>query len=690
MTSTPATSLPNAATAPRAVSRPGWVWIAVIAALFICLHGDFLWRTVRIATNAPSPSVAAVLKNLLSGSLNQDWSHSLVIPFIAIYYVYQRRADLARAPRRLCWPGLAVFFLGLISYAWWISPGRNDMLQGYSMIVALFGLVLFMLGPAVMRIAWFPIVYLVFAVKVSDRLWDEIAFRLQILAAHGATVALKFLTIDASVEGSTINISRGVNAVKHLNVAEACAGLRMLMAFMAMGVAVAFLVKRAWWQRLVLVLMTVPIAVAVNVARVTVMGLLVIVNDQLAAGDVHKFIGLLMLIPALGLFLLLGWVLDHLLIQDEPAGGAKPAAAPAPAEPAAAPARPAWIAQGAAFGVFFSLLVGLAYLLLFASVRPGFLGDWLTRPVATALLAVAAAALGAGVWGARRISAPHGPGQERRPQAFGLAFGAGALACGVIGLNGILWANGVVRHRETVEVRRPLFQIPSKMGSWSKVGEDRRISAEEEEELGTRQHIMRVYRDNSLPEGTPGSEVNLHVAYYTGTPDTVPHVPERCFVAGGLQNRGVNRVPMKLEGSQYTRGLTGAYTARSYLHNGSVTIPAIEFDATRFTFGLRGNHQANVFYFFAANGRFLATPDLVRLQGFDPRDRYSYYCKIEVGTLDVEDPQAALLRAQAFLAAALPEIMACLPDWDDVTQGRWPVRSAAGVPAATTPRGTRE
>ena len=123
---------------------------------------------------------------------------------------------------------------------------------------------------------------------------------------------------------------------------------------------------------------------------------------------------------------------------------------------------------------------------------------------------------------------------------------------------------------------------------------------------------------------------------------------------------------------------------------GNVAIPAVDFDATRFTFGLRGNRQANVFYFFAANGRFLATPDMVRLQGFDPRDRYSYYCKIEVGTLDVEDPEAALLRSESFLSAALPEIMACLPDWDDVTHGRWPVRKSSEASAPASPRGARE
>lgn len=77
-------------------------------------------------------------------------------------------------------------------------------------------------------------------------------------------------------------------------------------------------------------------------------------------------------------------------------------------------------------------------------------------------------------------------------------------------------------------------------------------------------------------------------------------------------------------------------------------------------------------YFFAANGRFLATPDHVRLQGFDLADRYSYYCKIEVGVHLVKDPEQAVELAGRFLSELLPEIMTCLPDWVDVLEGRWP------------------
>ena len=89
-----------------------------------------------------------------------------------------------------------------------------------------------------------------------------------------------------------------------------------------MGVALAFLWDRAWWQRLVMISMAIPIALAVNIGRVTALGLIYLVDKRYAQGDFHIFVGMLMLIPAAGLFLLLGWVLDQIIVRDEHEGDA--------------------------------------------------------------------------------------------------------------------------------------------------------------------------------------------------------------------------------------------------------------------------------------------------------------------------------------------------------------------------------
>jgi exosortase len=179
--------------------------------------------------------------------------------------------------------------------------------------------------------------------------YSAIAWPLQRLAAMAAVGALRLTGVDADQEGARINIA----GTTSLNVAEACAGMRSLMTFISLGAAVAFLSNRPLWQRIVMVLSAIPIAIFCNVMRVTGQGLLhYYVSPQLSADFAHEFVGLVMLVPAFFLILLVGWVMDQLFIEevDQPKAGtikARRRNPPAPAaasssneSPATAPRRP--------------------------------------------------------------------------------------------------------------------------------------------------------------------------------------------------------------------------------------------------------------------------------------------------------------------------------------------------------------
>jgi exosortase len=274
-----------------------WWRIALIVALFVPLHWDIIGRLIRFAWT------------------DGDWSHAFIVPLISLYFVHQRRDDLKAIEPRTCWWALPLLLIGMAGYFLSIYPIRNDMLKGYFMILEIFAIVLLLAGPRVIMITWLPIVYLVFAVKVSQKYWTIIAENLQLLAAKSSVVTLQLFGIDATVSGTTIDLWHGMQPLGSLNVAEACSGLRMLMTFIALGVAMAYLWDRPWWARLTMVLLTVPIAVVVNVGRVTVIGLLYLIDPKYSAGDFHLFMGMLMLIPACGLFLLLGWVLNKIVLH---------------------------------------------------------------------------------------------------------------------------------------------------------------------------------------------------------------------------------------------------------------------------------------------------------------------------------------------------------------------------------------
>ena len=169
-----------------------------------------------------------------------------------------------------------------------------------------------------MKVAWFPIVFLVCALPWPELVYSKVAWPLQHLAASVAVGTLRFTGVDAVQHRHKI-IMLGTTAgrIDTLNVAEACAGLRSLMTFISVGAAVAFLSIRPLWQKLVITVSAIPIAVFCNVMRVSGQGLLDHYwSQELSEGFAHQFVGIVMLVPGFFLILLAGWLLDKLFIEE--------------------------------------------------------------------------------------------------------------------------------------------------------------------------------------------------------------------------------------------------------------------------------------------------------------------------------------------------------------------------------------
>ncbi|MEM9250809.1 MAG: exosortase/archaeosortase family protein [Planctomycetota bacterium] len=705
MTTAHAPDLRRGAAAPLAEpsGRPmvAWVVTGLIGVLFCAMFWNFLFRSFRFARQ----------------DIN-DWGHILIIPVLAGVLLYQRWDRLRALPIRPAWVGLPILVAGIVSYAFWIHPGRNDMLQGYSMIVALFGLVWLLFGTRAMPILSIPVLFLVLGVKISDRIWAGIALQLQHIAADLSTRALQVLTMvvpgfhDADRNGSVIELvfsKNGVLVHESLNVAEACAGLRMLMAFITLGAAAAFLVKRTWWQRVAMIGLAVPIAILVNCGRVTTLGLLYQIDPELASGDFHTFVGMLMLIPAAGLFLLTGWALERIVVREDSANAKSPPANAAP------PAQPdAWIneppSRPGAAAVVWAIISGLGvaatavatYAVALSLPKPAIalplvptLLDQMLGPMLVIVgLPTLAAAVVASVllWlvplalPALRVPA-HGGGTTARAQRLvAAAFVASLLGGAAVAQFSALHLSKAHLVKLPVPIERHLYEMPNRLGSWKIVRDSPPLSKDVLDELGTTEYISRMYQDTAAKDGGPGALVLLHMAYYTGTPDTVPHVPERCFVGGGATPvGGPDVVPLTVDSPMFVVDADDQgepiILAPSGLARDEVRLPAKQFDATIFSFqGTEAADVSSVLYFFVANDKALATPDQVRAHGFSIADKHSYYCKVELQWFGVSDPEVVKSRSEAFLASAMPEIMACLPDWQAVQAGQWPPQEAATPP----------
>ncbi|MHC4946885.1 MAG: exosortase/archaeosortase family protein [Planctomycetota bacterium] len=280
---------------------------AVLAALFTWMFWDFLSTQVRWAVR-----------------MQADWGHTLVIPLIAGYFVYLGRDRLLARPFRTTWLGLVPVVAGVGFYILCsVGPPavRHHNLQGFGAWVTFTGLVLLFCGWRATWIMLFPLLYLlVFGQTVSERFMKIVTFRLQDVTARGSWFVLRLLGYEVDLEGNTLYLfDDGVT--KPLNIAEACSGMRMLMGFLALGVAMAYTGLRRQWQRILLVVLTIPTSIFVNILRVVTLSLLALVDTDFAAGDFHSFIGLVWLVPAFVIYLGLLWIIRR-LVTEAPAGDA--------------------------------------------------------------------------------------------------------------------------------------------------------------------------------------------------------------------------------------------------------------------------------------------------------------------------------------------------------------------------------
>jgi len=103
-----------------------------------------------------------------------------------------------------------------------------------------------------------------------------------------------------------------------LEVAEACSGLRMVTIFGGFAVAVALLISRPWWDKLIILLSAIPIALIVNVTRIVVTALLyrAFPEGETIHQLIHDYAGLAMMPLAMGLIYLELKILSALTVEE--------------------------------------------------------------------------------------------------------------------------------------------------------------------------------------------------------------------------------------------------------------------------------------------------------------------------------------------------------------------------------------
>ena len=296
---------PSLSVNPKETSSGQTAGIVALQCLILCVLTGFVFNS-------------SILSMVYKWRTDGNWSHGWLVPVFSLYFLGIHRQQLKAAVCKPNYAGALVIAAGLSLYYGSLAWGYTYP-QLFAIIPCMLGLVLLIWGNQIFRVAWFPICYLVFAMPLPRSTFFNLTLPLREFASQVSGWALGLLPeVYTSVQGVVIEYERGTVERGSLNVEEACSGMRLMMAFCSLGVAMAYLGDRPLWQRIIMIISCIPIAVFCNMIRVLVTGVVhVYGREDLAQGTAHGLLGLAMLPIALGLFALVGYVLSNLVVEVE-------------------------------------------------------------------------------------------------------------------------------------------------------------------------------------------------------------------------------------------------------------------------------------------------------------------------------------------------------------------------------------
>ncbi len=231
---------------------------------------------------------AGIFQHLYHDWMNDpNYSHGFLVPIISGYFVWQQRDRLEELPIKPANSGLVlVIFAILVLFAG--IAAQEYFSKRTSFVFLLAGIVLFLLGWQWFKSLALPIGFLFFMIPLPYIVYDAMAFPLKLFVAKFSVIALKLMGVVVLREGNIIMFPQIT-----LEVADACSGLRSLVSLLALGVALAVVSQDKISRRVVLVLLTIPIAIATNMIRVIGTGFLAQYYGAAAAeGFFHEFAGM--------------------------------------------------------------------------------------------------------------------------------------------------------------------------------------------------------------------------------------------------------------------------------------------------------------------------------------------------------------------------------------------------------------
>jgi exosortase D (VPLPA-CTERM-specific) len=242
-------------------------------------------------------AITAVLVALLaySGALlelahrwgrQEEYSHGFLIPFVTAWLLWTRRDSIRANHGRPSWSGVALVFLALAIHI----VGELSaifILSEIGFVVVLMGIALGVGGYSLLKLVFIPLAFLLFAIPLPYFIDAILTLRLQLISSELGVFFIRLFGIAVYLDGNIVDMGD-----YKLQVVEACSGLRYLYPLLSLSFLAAYLFHAPIWQRVVVFLSAIPIAIGMNGLRIGLVGILVERwGTQAANSTLHFFEG---------------------------------------------------------------------------------------------------------------------------------------------------------------------------------------------------------------------------------------------------------------------------------------------------------------------------------------------------------------------------------------------------------------
>lgn len=220
------------------------------------------WRSALLRLGGAWLAMIALFASDWIAMAGQWWNsstynHILLVPLIIGWLVHQRLPQLRRLIPQCWWPGLIVLAGAVLLWVLGAFAGFN-LLRQAGAVAMLAAAVLLFLGPKLTAGLWFPLCYMAFLVPFGDELvppLQSITAVLTIFLTHASG-------IPATVNGVFIDTPVGLFVV-----AEACSGVKFLIAMIALGVLVGNVCFTSWRRRIAFMALAIIVPIVANGIR---------------------------------------------------------------------------------------------------------------------------------------------------------------------------------------------------------------------------------------------------------------------------------------------------------------------------------------------------------------------------------------------------------------------------------------